>query len=65
MSAVHRQDTRPRGYVGRHRADEDGNRVTACLDPAGHDRLERDPAQEWRLPARVPPGHCGWCGGAR
>lgn len=48
-------------YAGRRRANEDGTRLAVCVDPAGHEALERNPAQEWRLPAQVQPGCCRWC----
>lgn len=61
------EPTTRRSYVGRHCAYEDGTRVLygICADPDLCDRLESGAAQEHRPPAQVPPGHCGWCGGAR
>lgn len=60
----------PEGYVGRHRmlgdeAAELDFEALVCEEPDIHDQLERAAAQELRLPAIVPEGHCTFCGGRR
>ena len=53
--------TAPAGYVGRHRANEDGT-PRMCPDPAGHRTLDQRAAPSeasWWRRAR---GWCGWCG---